>query len=78
MIERFGPGAVVVRDIPDPLGELAAQTLLPDLADELAEMNRTTAPREHLEQVHSCAKSVGSEVFNTLGRKKTFQRSCLA
>jgi DNA mismatch repair protein MutL len=36
--ERFGPGAVAVRETPAMLGEVDAQALIRDLADELAEM----------------------------------------
>src|SRR5690606_13529691 len=36
-IERFGPGAVLVRETPTMLGETDAGALVRDLADELAE-----------------------------------------
>src|SRR5215469_11470790 len=38
VIEAFGTGAVVVREVPALLGEIDAQGLLRDLADELAEL----------------------------------------
>ena len=36
-IERFGPGAVAVRETPSMLGEVDVQSLVRDLADEIAE-----------------------------------------
>lgn len=50
-LEAFGPGAVVVREIPALLGEVDVQGLLRDLADELAELGEALALREKLEHV---------------------------
>ena len=50
-LEAFGPGAVVVRDVPALLGEVNVQGLVRDLADELAEMGETLALKERLEAV---------------------------
>jgi DNA mismatch repair protein MutL len=50
-LEAFGPGAVVVREIPALLGEVDVQGLLRDLADELAEFGEALALREKLEHV---------------------------
>ena len=36
-IERFGPGAIAVRETPAMLGEIDAQGLIRQLADEIAE-----------------------------------------
>ena len=50
-LEPFGPGAVVVREVPALLGETDVQGLVRDLADELAELGDALALRERLEQV---------------------------
>ena len=50
-IEPFGPGAVVVREVPALLGEVEAQGLLRDLADELAELGEALKLKERLEEV---------------------------
>jgi len=59
-IERFGPGAVVAREVPALLGEINLQGLLRDLADELAELGQALALREHLEAVCSTMACHGS------------------
>ncbi len=51
VIEAFGPGAVVVREVPALLGEIDAQGLLRDLADELAELGEALTLKERLESV---------------------------
>jgi DNA mismatch repair protein MutL len=51
LIEPFGNGAVVVRETPALLGEVAVKDLLNDLADELAEMDQGLALTEKLETV---------------------------
>ena len=50
-LEPFGPGAVVVREVPALLGECDVQGLLRDLADELAELGDALALKERLEDV---------------------------
>ena len=50
-IEAFGPGAVVVREVPALLGEIDVQGLVRDLADELAELGQSLALKERLEAV---------------------------
>jgi len=50
-LERFGPGAVIVRETPALLGEVDIQGLVRDLADELAELGEAFALKEKLEQV---------------------------
>jgi DNA mismatch repair protein MutL len=51
VLEAFGPGAVVVREVPALLGETNVQGLVRDLADELAELGDAPALREKLEEV---------------------------
>ncbi|KLN62340.1 DNA mismatch repair protein MutL [Kiloniella spongiae] len=52
VLEGFGAGAVVVREVPAILGERAnAVALVRDLADELAELGETLALKEQIERV---------------------------
>jgi DNA mismatch repair protein MutL len=51
VLERFGPGAVVVREVPALLGETDVQGLVRDLADELTELDQTTLLGERLGEV---------------------------
>ncbi len=60
VVEAFGPGTVVVREVPALLGEINMQGLLKDLADELAEMGETLALRERLEDVCATMACHGS------------------
>jgi DNA mismatch repair protein MutL len=53
VVESFGPGAVVVREVPALLGDGDVQGLVRDLADELAEWGAATALEERL--LHVCA-----------------------
>ena len=48
VIEAFGPGAVVVREVPALLTGADLQGLVRDLADELAELGEAVALRERL------------------------------
>jgi DNA mismatch repair protein MutL len=50
-LEPFGPGAVMVREVPALLGEVDAQGLVRDLADELAELGEALTVKERLEDV---------------------------
>ena len=51
VLEAFGPGAVVVREVPALLGQPDVQRLVADLADELAELDQAFTVKEKLEQV---------------------------
>jgi DNA mismatch repair protein MutL len=51
VVEAFGAGAVVVREVPALLGEVDVQGLVRDLADELADLGETLALRERMESV---------------------------
>ena len=51
VLEAFGTGAVVVREVPALLGEADVQGLVRDLADELAELGDALALKERLEDV---------------------------
>jgi DNA mismatch repair protein MutL len=50
-IEPFGPGAVVVREVPALLGDTDVQGLLRDLADDLSELDEALSLRDRLEHV---------------------------
>jgi DNA mismatch repair protein MutL len=51
LIEPFGPGAVVVREVPALLPGLDVRSLVRDLADELAEWGDALSLRERIETV---------------------------
>ena len=59
-IERFGPGAVAVRETPAMLGEINAAQLVRDLADEIAEWNTAGGLRSKLEHVAATMACHGS------------------
>jgi DNA mismatch repair protein MutL len=50
-IEAFGPGAVVVREVPALLGVADVKGLVRDLADELAEFGQALSLKERLEEI---------------------------
>ena len=52
-VEPFGPGAVVVREVPTLLGEIDIQGLIRDLADDLEESSEAFGLQENL--FHVCA-----------------------
>lgn len=51
VVEAFGPGAVLVREVPALLGETDAAGLVRDIADDLAENGQALALKERLEEV---------------------------
>ncbi len=53
VVDGFGPGAVVVREVPALLGDADVQGLVRDLADELAEWGHGHSLQERL--LHVCA-----------------------
>ncbi|MCO6389679.1 DNA mismatch repair endonuclease MutL [Aliihoeflea aestuarii] len=62
-IERFGPGAVCVRETPAMLGEMDVQQLVRDLADEIADhdtVETLTARLHHIAATMACHGSVRS------------------
>jgi DNA mismatch repair protein MutL len=60
VIESFGPGAVLVREVPALLGETDAAGLIRDIADDLAENGQALALKERLEEVCSTMACHGS------------------
>jgi DNA mismatch repair protein MutL len=51
VIESFGSGSIVVREVPALLGDLDIGGLIRDLADELAELGQSTLLKERLQEV---------------------------
>jgi DNA mismatch repair protein MutL len=60
VVEAFGPGAVLVREVPALLGETDASALVRDIADDLAENGQALALKERLEEVCSTMACHGS------------------
>ncbi|WP_411033230.1 DNA mismatch repair endonuclease MutL [Shinella sp. BYT-45] len=59
-IERFGPGAVAVRETPAMLGEMDAAGLIRQLADELAEWDTASGLKTKLEYLAATMACHGS------------------
>jgi len=60
VIEPFGTGALVVREVPALLGDSDVHGLLQDIADELAELGDALALKERLEAICSSMACHGS------------------
>jgi DNA mismatch repair protein MutL len=60
VLEPFGAGAVVVREVPGLLGQVDAAGLVRDLADELTEIGDALALKERLEEVSGTLACHGS------------------
>ncbi len=59
-IDRFGAGALIVRETPAMLGNVDAAALVRDLADEIAEWERTASLKDKLDRVASTMACHGS------------------
>ncbi|MCW5729440.1 MAG: DNA mismatch repair endonuclease MutL [Alphaproteobacteria bacterium] len=59
-LEPFGPGAVLVREVPALLGDCDVKGLVRDLADDLAELDAALSLRERLDAVASTMACHGS------------------
>lgn len=59
-IERFGPGAVAVSETPAMLGEIDAQRLVRDLADEIAEHDTAETLKTGLDAIAAAMACHGS------------------
>ncbi|MBM3570961.1 MAG: DNA mismatch repair protein MutL, partial [Alphaproteobacteria bacterium] len=77
-LERFGPSAVVVREVPALLGATDVQGLVRDLADELAELGDALGLQERLAEMcgtlacHSSVRAgrrLNAEEMNALLRQ---------
>lgn len=60
VIEPFGEGAVVVREVPAMLGKLDVKGLVRDMADELTELDEALSLKERLEEVAGTMACHGS------------------
>jgi DNA mismatch repair protein MutL len=63
IVEGFGPGALLVREVPALLGQVDAKALIRDLADDLAETESLASLKERLDHVSAtlaCHMSVRS------------------
>ena len=60
VIESFGPGAVVVREVPAMLGKVDVKGLVRDLADDIAELGEGLSLKEKLEAVSGTMACHGS------------------
>ena len=60
VIEPFGAGAVVVREIPALLGRTDVKALLRDMAEEIAELDDSSALKDRLEDICSTMACHGS------------------
>jgi len=59
-LERFGPGAVIVRETPAMLGEMDVASLVRDLADEVAENDTVDTLKARLDRIASTMACHGS------------------
>jgi len=59
-VERFGPGAVAVRETPAMLGETDVQNLVRDLADEIADNDTSETLKERLNAIAATMACHGS------------------
>lgn len=59
-LERFGPGAVAVRETPSMLGETDVQALVRDLADEIADHDTVETLKERLDAIAATMACHGS------------------
>ncbi|MFQ5954559.1 MAG: DNA mismatch repair endonuclease MutL [Kiloniellales bacterium] len=60
VLEAFGAGAVVVREVPAALGDCDVQGLVRDLADEIAEMGQQLSLKERLDEICATMACHGS------------------
>jgi DNA mismatch repair protein MutL len=59
-LERFGPGAIAVRETPSMLGETDVRALVRDLADEIAEHDTVETLKERLDAIAATMACHGS------------------
>jgi DNA mismatch repair protein MutL len=60
VVEPFGPGCLMVREVPALLGQADVKGLVRDLAEELAELGDTLSLKERLEEVCATMACHGS------------------
>ncbi|MCR4269019.1 DNA mismatch repair protein MutL, partial [Nitratireductor sp. ZSWI3] len=59
-LERFGPGAIAVRETPSMLGEVDVPQLVRDLADEIAEHDTADTLKERIDHIAATMACHGS------------------
>ncbi|EKF17625.1 DNA mismatch repair endonuclease MutL [Nitratireductor pacificus] len=59
-LERFGPGAIAVRETPSMLGKVDVQQLVRDLADEIAENDTADTLKERIDHIAATMACHGS------------------
>lgn len=59
-LERFGPGAIAVRETPAMLGQVDASALIKDLADEIAEADTVNLLQERIDYIAATMACHGS------------------
>ncbi|QPC86869.1 DNA mismatch repair endonuclease MutL [Mesorhizobium sp. NBSH29] len=59
-VERFGPGAIAVRETPSMLGDIDAGKLIRDLADEIADSDTADTLKERLDMIAATMACHGS------------------
>ena len=78
LVEAFGSGAVVVREVPAMLGQADVQGLVRDLAEEIADLDQHLSLKERLESVSGtmachgsvrAGRSLNAEEMNALLRQ---------
>ena len=60
VVEMFGTGALLVREVPALLGNTDVKALLRDMADELAELEESRVLRDRLEEICATMACHGS------------------
>lgn len=60
LVEPFGPGALVVREVPALLGQADVKGLVRDLADDIAEMGQAASLKDRLSEVCATLACHGS------------------
>ena len=60
VIESFGPGTIVVREVPAVLGQTDVQGLIKDLADDVSELGEGLGLSERIEHVLATMACYGS------------------
>lgn len=60
VLDRFGPGAIVIRETPSILGTIDVKALVRDLADELAEWEGMASIRDRIDRLASTMACHGS------------------
>ena len=77
-IERFGPGAIAVRETPAMLGETDVQSLIRDLADEIADNDTVDTLQARLDRIASTMACHGSVRVGPAAQARGDERAAAA